>query len=258
MISVFLNSAKIARACLPEASTRLTIAVKFVILPCLLTLFFLALSSGGSASPSLESAFAVALGVSSIVAATSIVSLVATDRFEGVTVFLLTAHGNLALSWLGRYTVVTGIGSATALLGFAVSMAVTRVNFNWQSLPLIALLIVIAPLSAAGFGACLGSLSMWLKNSLTVSNVAEFALPIMIGMIAPVSVFPAPLQALCLALPPTHIVAAGRHLALVAMPEFWNEAALAIALGSGWFLAALVLWKFFIRRTRVTGNFEVF
>lgn len=251
-------SARLTFKTLPEFSNWSTVAVSVFAVPGATSLFYLAISSGaGSVPPQAANALAAAAGVGAVSAAISASVLVAQDRFDGTLPFLLIApHARMA-AWSGRFVVVAGLGLLSASLGLVVSLTATGQSFDssqWAAIPAV---LAIASLGSMGLGYALGAVSLRMRDSLLLANIAGYALPLFTGVVAPVGAMPWGLEYVARLIPATHAIAAGRSLVATGVTvDFWLQLLASVFVGGLWFVVGWLLWRSLEKRARSAGNLD--
>ena len=110
---------------------------------------------------------------------------------------------------------------------------------------------------AIGIGFLIGAASLSLRDSLLLSNIAEYVLPLAAGVVAPLSVLWHPIDLVARVIPLANLIEAGRTGVDEGMSEgFWGDYALALGTGVVWVIAAVVVWGRFERRARRVGTLE--
>ncbi|WP_185231188.1 ABC transporter permease [Frigoribacterium sp. NBH87] len=256
--SAVVAAARIGWSTLPEAHALRTAVVRIVVVPVLTTAFYLAVSSGGGLRPvGLGDAVAAAVGAGSIAASVSVAEVLARDRHEGTLVFLVIASRARVVTGLGRVVVVAGVGALAAVVGLSLPLVV----FGPPSDPAVwwglALVVVTAAPASLGVGCVLGSVSLRLRDSLAPATVAEYALPLLCGVVVSVGAMPPVVGAAASALPLTHVLEAGRSVIDDGLAfEAAGRVAVALALGLAWAVVGAATWRRSERRARSTGGLD--
>lgn len=256
--STYRAAMVIAWRALPESISPTVRAVRLGVIPLLTSMFYLAMASGaGAADPDAGDALAASVGVGSVAASVAVATLVAEDRFEGTTpVLFIAPHGTVA-SWLGRFTVVAGLGVLVATVGLLATLMVVQPSGRSDSWGIIALVLIGVAPAAIGIGFLIGAASLSLRDSLLLSNIAEYVLPLAAGVVAPLSVLWHPIDLVARVIPLANLIEAGRTGVDEGMSEgFWGDYALALGTGAVWVIAAVVVWGRFERRARRVGTLE--
>ena len=143
------------------------------------------------------------------------------------------------------------IVTAAVLLGFVT----TPLPFHrWAPLVLV---IVVSSAGAIGLGFLLGAISLKLGDSLLLANIAEYALPLICGAVAPLSVFPEFISAILQWIPPAAAIQAGRALSQHgSTPQFWLSIDAGLASGALALLVGVAVWRYLERQARRDGSIE--
>lgn len=256
--AILLISARLAFKSLPEFSTWVTVVVRVLAVPAATSLFYLAISSGAGMAPlQAANAIAAAAGVGAVSAAVAASVLVAQDRFNGTLTYLMIAPYSRISAWTGRFILVAGFGLVMAVIGLSVSLAITGQAFNlsqWAGIPAV---LLVASLSSVGVGYALGAVSLRMRDSLLLANVAEYALPLLTGIVAPVSALPGGLEYVARLIPLTHAIEAGRTLVANGVTSaFWMQLLAGALTGIVWFVVGWYAWKVLEKRARAAGNVD--
>lgn len=114
-------------------------------------------------------------------------------------------------------------------------------------------MVGIAP-AALGIGFLLGAVSLSLQDNLVLANVAEYVLPLLSGVVAPIVVLGEPLARAARVIPLSSLIEAGRVGIAEGMSDrFFAEYTLALVAGVLWLALAIVVWGRFERRARRYG-----
>jgi ABC-2 type transport system permease protein len=255
---LFVSAAFIAYRSLPELGSWKAIATRVLAVPIGAGLFYLALASGGGTAPiSASDAIAAGASVGAINAAIAASVLIAHDRFESTLPYLAIASHGRAAAWAGRLTLVTAIGTIAGVVTTVVALSIAGEQLPLESWAAVTLVLLLASASAIGLGFLLGAVSLRLSDSLLLANVAEYALPLICGAVAPLSVFPNALAACLRWIPPAGAVEAGRALANEGIGhEFWFDLVVSASSGILILIAGTVIWHFLERQARRDGSIE--
>lgn len=256
-VRLMLTSAKLAFLSLPEAGSWLLVIVRIVLIPIASGVFYLAMSSGGTGVMTPANGLTAAAAVGALTSSVAAATLVATDRFEGTLALLVIAPRAQVPVWIGRLSVVLGIGLATSLVAAMVTLLITGSGFGSADVGPVLAGLLAATVSSIGLGQCIGALSLKLQDAFLLPNFAEYLLPLLCGVVAPVTVLPLPLQWLAQAFPLTHVTTAMRETAeFGATPTFWSALLVSLLVGAVWLALSVVVWKSLERAARRDGSFE--
>lgn len=257
MKSAFAVGARVSYVSLPETRSPTTFTVGLVVVPFLTALFYLLLASGGTASLRPGDALAASLASGAIAATVTVSTLVVTDRFEGTRAFLLLSPRTNISLWLGRLSVPVVIGVITGTASSCAILLLSRASIApeiWAQIPLF---VAIAVISSAGLGVFIGGLGLGMSDPLVASNVAGYTLPLACGVIAPVTLLPAPVEAVAGLLPLTHVTTAARSfIGSGGLAAAGGEMLSAVLVGAAWGLVGVVVWKLHERRIVREGASE--
>lgn len=254
---LFTSAAKLAFVSLPEAGSWILTLVRVVFVPIASGLFYLAMSSGGTGELTPANGLTAAAAVGALSASMATSSLIASDRFEGTIALLAIAPRSQGMMWAGRLTVVLGLGLATSLITASATLVVTGAALTQREIGAILVALCAATLSSIGLGQFIGAMSLRMKDAFLLPNFGEFALPILCGVVAPITVFPSALQWLASVFPLTHATQAIRGLEANGLTSsFWVSVSLSIGVGLVWLICAMAAWRYFQRRARTTGDLE--
>lgn len=254
MISI---SARLAFRSLPELGSWTTAGIRLLAVPIAMGLFYLALASGGgSAAVDPSDAVAAAAGVGAVSAAVATSSMIAHDRFESTLGLLVIATHHRAEMWMGRFLVLGGMGLLASCATAIVTLLI--VQPVWTAAQWLGLLpvLLLASLSSIGFGFFLGALSLYFKDAFLLTNAAEFTLPIVCGVVAPISVFPQAMSTALFAIPATGAIEAGRVLANGEAASWLPAATLSLFMGGLFLAAGVLLWSVLERQARQHGTID--
>ncbi len=177
-------------------------------------------------------------------------------QFQTLSPILATPANRVSL-FLGRGLPVLISGFQTTVFGFLVSALILGFRPPSQSLPWLALTVLVTTASCTGLGMALGSIGLRARDVWLTANIAYFAMLLLCGVEVPLQRLPGALQVVAHGLPLTHGIAAGRLLAAgrpvgAVWPDIWQEA----AVGAAWMVLALLLFLYFERQGRRTGSFD--
>lgn len=257
MKNAFAVGARVSYASLPETRSSTTFTVGLVVVPFLTALFYLLLASGGEGNLPPGDALAASLASGAIAATVTVSTLVVTDRFEGTRAFLLLSPRTNASLWLGRLSVPVLIGWVTGTASSSAILLLSGAPIAPDIWCLVPLFVAAAVLTSAGFGIFVGGVGLGMGDPLAASHIVGFTLPLACGVIAPISLFPAPIEAVAGWLPLTHVTSAARSVMEPGGAAAAGEGMLlAGAVGSLWGLVGVVVWKLHERRIVREGASE--
>jgi ABC-type multidrug transport system permease subunit len=254
-MAAFWNAIVVTVRSRPEFLDRTT--ALFVLLggPIVTAVLYLALATGGgSAAGTLEDAVASGLAVAGVAAGMAASALLASDQHNGTLPFIVVSPTRRAAVWLGRVTVVVGLGVFEGAVGTLATLAVTS-TFPPPGVTAAVLgLILEAAVVSVGLGAAIGAAGLVLRDSMLLPNIAEQVVVVLCGAVAPVGVLWPLLQVVARGLPLSWSIEAGRALADGAVPI--GASVTSAVVGAGWAAVAVLLWSVLERRARRTGAIE--
>jgi ABC-2 type transport system permease protein len=161
--------------------------------------------------------------------------------------------------FLGRGLPVLANGLIVSAFGFLVGVVFLHFRPSDESVPALALIVLVTTLSCTAFGMLLGSIGLRAKDFFLVANLAYYLLLLFCGVNVPLSVLPGWMAAIGRCLPLTHgIVAARRVAARSSLTEVsglvWTELGIAAAYAAAGFLLFRVLERE-SRRSAVLDSF---
>ncbi|MEV0680193.1 ABC transporter permease [Actinosynnema sp. NPDC050436] len=191
------------------------------------------------------------------VEAVGVINSTVAERHQGTLILLAVSPTSVATVYLARglQWVCTGVVASTAALLALPSLL--GVDLPWSRLPLVVPMIVLTGLSSYAYGCLLSTLILhnvhlqWL-----VLNVAYLILMAFAGVNVPASYWPEPLAGATHLLPVTNGLLAVRAWLDGATGDVLVHLVAECAVGSGWFLAALLAHRAFLRRSRADGSLD--
>ncbi|MFB7843653.1 ABC transporter permease [Microbacterium sp. NPDC056052] len=257
MIGGFMIGARIAINSLPETRTVVTLLVRLAAVPLLTALFYVMLATGGTTALTPADALAASLAVGAIQATVATCSLLATDRFEGTSTFHLTAPRPPIMLSAGRLSVPTIIGFVTGSITSVSLLLVSAASVSPSGWALALLTVATAVLGSVGLGYFLAALSLSLRDSLVTANLAGYFLPLVCGVVAPLTLFPAWAQIPLGILPLSHGTTAAREfMTSGTTSSAWFSLTLCMLTGIGWAVVGAVVWRLQQRRALRIGTAE--
>jgi ABC-2 type transport system permease protein len=179
------------------------------------------------------------------------------DRFYGTLGPLLASPASRAALFTGRALPIVANGLFVSAFGFAVGWAFLDFEPPLGSLPLLALVVLASAFATTAFGMLLGSIGLRTKDILLISNLAYFLMWLFCGVNVPLEALPGWMQIVGEGLPVTHAVAAAREVVDGAsLSSVWRLIVAEAAIGAGYLIAALVLFRLFERTARQHATLE--
>jgi ABC-2 type transport system permease protein len=187
-----------------------------------------------------------------------VVASTAWERAEGTLPLLVAAPGSLPSVFVGRSVQWIGDGTVCSVVAFFVVGAVFGVPMPFPAVLLVLPLVLLVSVATYCLGLAVAGVVLRVVGLRNVaSNVTYLLLVVLAGAEVPRSYFPEWLQAVGAVLPMTHGLAAIR--AVVAgggVGTVARSAGLELAVGCGWLLVALVVFRRFAEGGRRTGSIE--
>ena len=254
------NAARVTFHSIPSLSSRNTAAMQMLVEPLLSTFLYLLLSGiiGSHLADQhnlIQATLAAVLGSCSISTSMVVSEALAWDRFEGTTPFVLLASRASWSVWMGRIAalvVVNLISNATTL--FITLLLVDAHSFLLLPWGYICTVLVFALVSSTGFGIAVAAISMLLRDIYTLPNLLSALLPIIGGVIAPFSIFPAPLRAVLSIIPLPHITESARILSNSDNSGWLTPALTSLGVGIAWAIIGFAIWRISLRIQRRRGT----
>ncbi|WP_454892274.1 ABC transporter permease [Alloscardovia omnicolens] len=152
------------------------------------------LSAPHTAQASLtQASLAAMLGSCSVSTSLIVSEALAWDRLEGTTTFVMLAPRSPWALWTGRVLALMGVNMLSNIVTLFATLSLVSMHtltaISWRDLLVLTLVTLI---SSTGFGISRAALSMLMKDIYTLSNFLSAVLPIIGGIIAPVSSLPSP------------------------------------------------------------------
>lgn len=249
---MWLISARITILSLPELRSWITAIVHLVGVPVLTAWLYLAFASGGRiVGAGVADAVAAALAVGSPTATVALPQLIAQDRFQGTLgSWTLATHSRVA-SWGGRVSVVLVLAALTSAVALTATLPAYAPVAGFGG---VMLALVSGLTGSIGVGVMLGALALLVRDALAVANVTAYALPLLAGAVAPLTVLPFPLGIAGASLPIAHAIESGRRFATGQSGA--TEALWAVLVGVPWLCTGVLLWWLCERAARRRGTID--
>ena len=240
---------------LPETLDARTRIVHLVVLPALWSLFYVAMVHGaGPSLPSPGDAVAAAAAVAGLGSTVAVAVLFVEDRFESTAPLLVAASGGTGAIWAGRVLTVCALATVTAVVGVVPVLFLTggpRGPGGWAT---TAVVLACAAPAGIGPGLVLGAMGLRLPDALLPVTAAEYLLPLLVGVVAPLDAVPGIVRPLAVAVPLTHVVQAAREGAVHGWYGTVHEALAVAAIGVvAWTALAMVVHRWGAAAARRSG-----
>lgn len=182
---------------------------------------------------------------------------IANERQFATLSSLLATPANRAALFLGRALPFVANGLGVSAFGLGAGVLLLDVRLAPGSLPALTVVALITVASCTALGMVLGSLALWTRDVLFVSNLAYFLMLLLCGVNVPLERLPGWVQALGAGLPLTHGLAAARAVAAGStLAEVAGLGAREALTGAAWAAAALLLLRLFESEGRRRASFE--
>lgn len=245
--------ARIAVNGMPSLSSWQTAMMRMVVEPLLSTLLYILFSGvltgaaagrEGGSQQLMEATYAAVFGACAVSTSMAVSEALSWDRFEGTLVYVIFAPKSSLMVWLGRVGALVGITTGSSIVTFFVTVLLVdaRSLLSLQYGELL-LTLIVSILASCGFAVCVAAASLLTRDMYTIPNILAAFLPIIGGMIAPMSVFPPALRCIFDVLPLPHVTDAARAVVLNNGNAWAQSLALALASGTVWCLLGYALWR---------------
>lgn len=265
--SAFRTAFMIAFRSMPDCGSLPALLVQVAAAPAFTALFYLMLTEAAprvgaaagtaAASTAMATALVPAIGACSAQASVAMASLLAEDRFTGVLPYMMLGSGSRIAPWAGRLCAGLGVSMASSCCALLVSLLATGALPAAGLWPSMLLLMAVSLVASLGVGLLTSVLSLMFDDALLLTNLIGYVLPLVGGVVAPTSVFPAPVARTVHALPITWMTDAARALTAGHPATAFACMGAGLAVGLGWAVSALVCWRMCMalsrRRGTVTG-----
>ena len=250
MTGPFMTGLRITLRTMPEFGSPAAVAVQVLAAPAFTALFYLLLARSGQEHGGADGAgatLAALVGACAVQTVTLVASTLSEDRYEGTLSHVLVAAGTGVRSWAGRFAAMLLIALLGGLASLVATFAVTPVT-AWPGgarltlLPAALGLAAVSCLASFGMGLCVAALSLVCTDALFLANLAGYLLPIGCGLVAPAGIMPQPWRAMAYLTPIAWMTDAARAVATHAA-QAAACAAIAVAVGAAWVLAAVVTFQ---------------
>lgn len=218
--SAFRTAFMIAFRSMPDCGSLPALLVQVAAAPAFTALFYLMLTEAAprvgaaagtaAASTAMATTLVPAIGACSAQASVAMASLLAEDRFTGVLPYMMLGSGSRIAPWAGRLCAGLGVSMASSCCALLVSLLATGALPAAGLWPSMLLLMAVSLVASLGVGLLTAVLSLMFDDALLLTNLIGYVLPLVGGVVAPASVFPAPVARTVHALPITWMTDAAR------------------------------------------------
>ena len=269
VLSSIRTGARVSIQSIPSLNSWNTAVIRMIIEPLLSTFLYVflagAVSGGfnGAASVATSAGFnhsliastlAAVMGACSISTSMTVSEALAWDRFEGTTPFVLTSAKVALPLWFGRIIALVTISLVSdAVTLFITMLVVSPSAFFVINMSVLMLLFLIVPVASTGFGIAIAAISMMMNDVYTISNALSAILPIVCGVIAPISVFPKMMQYVLYVIPVTHVTQVSRSIVDGSVNVDVSLLVILIV-GALWAIVGVIIWNVGVAIQRRKGT----
>lgn len=210
-LSRLSTATRIAAASSNQLATTGTVVVTFLAKPILEVVLIVAYvaASGGTSLALVAYAGLLVSAVSGI--ATGVAGSVAVDRGHGVLLEILGRGGSTAVFWVSRLAVPAVLAGAMTSVGLTTIFLLGLVP---ASLFAAAMALLPVALITGGLLAILvGALAAVMRDPFLAADITVWILPILTGVVAPLTAYPQGFSAWCHCVPGANIISALRQSA---------------------------------------------
>lgn len=250
--------ARVAINSMPSLQTLNTALMRMLVEPLLQTFLYLLLSGvlglqGWQAGNLIQATLTAVFGSCSISTSLAVAEALAWDRFEGTTPFVLIAAQLSWPQWIGRIGAMLGVNLISNIVTLLITLLLVYPS-SLMILPwgMLILLLVVTIIASAGFGIVVASLSMLMSDIYTIPNFLSAVLPLIGGVIAPVTVFPQFVQVLVAAFPLSWVTHAARGVQKNVLIS--TDMIGAFVAGIIWAIIGFVIWRVSLHIQRKRGT----
>lgn len=264
----FVNGFKITIVNMPDFGSVPTVLVQVLAAPAFQAVFYLLLAQGGLAAglgvtgadaagaaagtaAAQGAALAAMIGASCVAACTCVASVLAQERFEGTMPYVMGTTWAGFLPWAGRFAAMLAVTFLSGCAAMAAAAVTTDFSgFGPARWALTLLLLFVAVVSSCGMGLLVAACSLLFADALALTNIVGQVLPLIGGVVAPVSVFGGPIGRLLHVMPIAWSTDAARVLATGGTPAALADMAAALLSAAIWVVGAAVVWRVCIAQSR--------
>jgi ABC-2 type transport system permease protein len=179
------------------------------------------------------------------------------ERWTQTLSAVLATPANRAAIFLGRALPVLLNASISAATGFAGGALLLGFRPPLSSVPVLALLVVLASFACTGLGMLTGAVGLRMRDVPIIANLTMAILLIFCGVNVPLDKLPRWMHLAADGLPLTHAIEAARRVAAGAsLGSVQTPVLVELALGTGYLLVGLALLRWFEQQGRRTGTLD--
>ena len=231
--------------------------VTLLVLPFVGVLFMAAVSASVGAADSKSVAWAAAVQGGSLVALAGVGGLFSVDANAGTLAFVILGGAPRLGLWAGRVVVVSVLSMTVSVVDLGLTWPFTRAAPDGTDLLQLILVLFVNGFAVSIFSVALGSFAVRLKDPLTITNLAGYALTVLCGVVAPLSTLPSWLQVLARALPLTEGISATRDIFQGVTSDVYWTLLLEIGVALVWLAAGELFWTHSVRALRMHASSEL-
>lgn len=212
LLRVFVTSSLLQYRAMFNWATPLGYLAYKILLPICQLIFLVELGTFATGkSNTLYFAVGNALQVTTINGIFGVVMTVGNERQYGTLPLLLASPANRLATFLGRAFFHVIDGMSTVVLAFAVAAVLYGLDLRHSNIPLLAGCVLLISMTTSGLGLMFGSLSLIMRDVITIANTVYYLLLVLCGINFPVDRLPALVRVISYSLPMTRGVAAARQ-----------------------------------------------
>ena len=184
---------------------------------------------------------------------------VANERWFGTLGPLLASPANRAAVFLGRGLPVLANGIFVSTFTFVIGAVLLGFRPGLDSVPSLAVVVVVTVLSCTAFGMLLGSIGLRAKDFFFAANLAYFLMLLFCGVNIPLDTLPGWMSAIGRCLPLTHGIAAAREVADgSSLGDVAGLVGTELGIAAAYALAGLTLFRVLERESRRTAVLDAY
>lgn len=249
----FATGFRMTISSMTETATPATVLADVLLAPLLAALLYLLISRDGQGH---GATLPAVVGTASMQTVLLSGSALLRDRLEGTLAHLALGPRIPVRLWAGRFAALASVGFAGSAVTWAATCALFHLGTGGAPDPVPPLMLLAASLASCGLGAAVAACSLAARDALFLVNLCGFAIPLLCGLVAPVSVLPVPLRWLAYALPTSWMTDAARAYATGDAGSAWRRLVVGVMAGMAWLLVAMLVLKAAAVLARRDGTFD--
>jgi ABC-2 type transport system permease protein len=184
---------------------------------------------------------------------------VANERWFGTLGPLLASPASRSAVFLGRGLPVLANGIFVSTFTFVIGVVLLGFRPGLDSVPSLALIVLVTVVSCTAFGMLLGSIGLRAKDFFFAANLAYFLMLLFCGVNIPLGTLPGWMSAIGRCLPLTHGIAAAREVAAGAsLGHVGGLVGTELGIAAAYALAGLTLFRVLERESRRTAVLDAY